>query len=200
MPVKPTVLVVAIGLCLSSSAARAQGGLAATLGVGTGSGTITCGACTHAGNMGGSTATLQVVQKVSPYLRVGWTADGWWHSRDEWGRGIGALNAVVFYYPRTVRRSGVFIGGGPSYSWMVATVTDSTGLQRHGWGLAGELGYDMGPHSSLSLTPFFQYSYAWVGDIYYPKGSGIPFARGWKHQVVSLGVGVTWHERLKSDQ
>ena len=200
MPVKPTVLVVAIGLCLSSRAARAQGGLAATLGVGTGSGTIACSACTHAGNMGGSTATLQVVQKVSPYLRVGWTADGWWHSRNDWERGVGALNAVVFYYPRTVRRSGVFIGGGPSYSWMVATVTDSTGLQRHGWGLAGELGYDMGPQSSLSLTPFFQYSYAWVGDIYYPKGSSTPFARGWKHQVVSLGVGVTWHERLKSDQ
>ena len=202
---KTAVLVVAIGLCLSSSAARAQGGLAATLGVGTGSGTIACSACTHAGNMGGSTATLQVVQKVSPYLRVGWTADGWWHSRDDWERGVWALNAVVFYYPRTVRRSGFFIGGGPSYSMMVATVTDSTGLQRHGWGLAGELGYDMGPQSSLSvtslsLTPYFQYSYAWVGDIYYPKGSSTPFSRGWKHQVVSVGLGVTYHERPKHDQ
>jgi len=80
---------------------------------------------------------------------------------------------------------------------MVASVTDTTALQRHGWGFAAELGYDIVPRKALSLTPYVQYSYAWVGDIYYPKGSGIPFARDWKHQLVSLGVGVTYHERHK---
>jgi hypothetical protein len=93
-----------------------------------------------------------------------------------------------------VQRSGFFIGGGPSYSMMVASVTDSTGLQRHGWGFAAELGYDIVPRKAFSLTPYCQYSYAWVGDIYYPKGSATPFARDWKHQVVSIGLGVTYHE------
>ena len=167
----------------------------ATLGLGTGSGTITCSACTHAGTMRGSTASIQVVQRVNPYLRIGWTLDGWSHARDDWERDLLALNAVVFYYPGSVQGPGLFIGGGPSYSMMVASVTDSTGLQRHGWGFSGEAGYDMGPHSSWSLTPYVQYSFAWVGDIFYPKGSNSAFARGWKHQVVSVGVGVTYHER-----
>ena len=194
---KATALVVAIGLCVLTAPARAfaQGGLELTLGVGTGSGTINCRACTHAGHMPGTTYSMQVVEKVSPYLRVGWTLDTWSHARDDWERGIGAFNAVVFYYPSSVHRSGLFIGGGPSYSIMVASVTDSTALQRHGWGFAAELGYDIVPRKEFSLTPYFQYSSAWVGDIYYPKGSATPFARDWKHQVVSIGVGVTWHER-----
>ena len=78
-----------------------------------------------------------------------------------------------------------------------ATVTDSTALQRHGGGFAAEMGYDIRPRSTISLTAFVQYSYAWVGNIDYPLGSGIPWARGWKHQVVSLGVGVTLHERKR---
>jgi len=182
-------------LCLLTRAAHAQGGMEGTLGVGTGSGTINCSACTHAGKLPGTTYSIQVVQKVSPYLRVGWTIDTWSHAQDDWDREIGALNAVVFYYPSSVHRSGLFIGGGPSYSIMVASVTDSTGLQRHGWGFAAEVGYDIVPRKAFSLTPYFQYSHAWVGDVYYPKGSATPFARDWKHQVVSIGLGVTWHER-----
>jgi hypothetical protein len=197
---KAAVLGLAVGLCLMSAPAFGQGGLELTLGAGTGSGTINCSACSHAGNMPGTTYSIQVVQRVSPYVRVGWTLDTWSHARDDWERAIGALNAVVFYYPSSVHRSGLFIGGGPSYSIMVASVTDSTGLQRHGWGFAAELGYDIVPRKEFSLTPYFQYSYAWVGDVYYPKGSGIPFARGWKHQVVSVGLGVTYHERPKHDQ
>src|ERR1041385_8877523 len=98
----------------------AQGGVA-MFGTGTGSGTIMCTSCTHAGNMGGSTLTMQLAVSTSPHLRVGSTLDWWWHSTDTWERGIWDLTAVVFYYPWTVRR-GFFIGGGPSYSLMWATV------------------------------------------------------------------------------
>ncbi len=119
------------------------------------------------------------------------------YSTDTWERGIWDLEAVVLYYPWTVRR-GFFIGGGPSYSLMWATVTDNTALQRHGWGVAAEMGYDIAPRSAVSLTPLLQYSYAWVGDIYYPLGSDVLFARGWKHEVVSLGLGVSLHERRRS--
>ncbi len=156
-----------------------------------------CTGCTHAGNMGGSTLTMQVAGSASPRLRVGSTLDWWWHSTDTWERGIWDLEAVVLYYPWTVRR-GFFIGGGPSYSLMWATVTDNTALQRHGWGVAAEMGYDIAPRSAVSLTPLLQYSYAWVGDIYYPLGSDVLFARGWKHEVVSLGLGVSLHERRRS--
>jgi len=194
---KATALGVAIGLCLLTApvGAFAQGGLELTLGVGTGSGTINCSACTHAGKMSGTSYSMQVVEKVNPHLRAGWTIDSWSHAQGDWDREIGALNAVLFYYPGSVRHSGFFIGGGPSYSIMVASVTDTTGLQRHGWGFAAELGYDIVPRKEFSLTPYVQYSHAWVGDVYYPKGSINPFARDWKHQVLSLGLGVTWHER-----
>jgi hypothetical protein len=172
-----------------------DGGLAGTLGVGSGSGTIACSACAHAGTMGGTSFTIQLVQRVSPHLRAGWTTDWWWHSADDWERGIGDLSAVLFYYPSTDPR--FFIGGGPSYSMMYASVTDSTALERHGWGVVAEMGYELRVRSAASLTPFVQYSRAWVGDIYYPKGSGIPWARGWKHQVLSVGLGVTFHNRKR---
>ncbi len=192
-----------IGLCLCCSVVLAGTSLAqegsrfaATLGVGTGSGTIMCSACIHAENMGGSTLSLQLTSSPQPHVRVGATLDTWWHSRDTWERGVWDLSAVAFYYPGTIHR-GFFIGGGPSYSMMWAMVNDSTGLQRHGWGVLTEMGYELGPQSRLSLTPYVQYSYAWVGNIYYPIHSGIPWARGWKHQVLSLGLGVTFHNRKR---
>ncbi len=185
----------ALGLFLASSAAHAQeGGGIAIFGGGTGSATITCRACTHAGNMGGSTLSMQFVEQVSQHLRVGGTADWWWHERDTWTRGIWDVTAAVFYYPGTLRR-GFYVEGGPTYSMILASVDDSTALQRHGWGVAAGIGYDLSPRSSVSFTPYLRYSYAWVGDVYYPIGSGIPFARGWKHEVLSLGLGVTLHIR-----
>ena len=199
-------IALSIGLSLCSSVvlagksvAQERSRLAATFGVGTGSGTIMCSACTHAGNMGGSTLSLQLTSSPQPHLRVGGTVDYWWHSRDTWERGVWGLSGVAFYYPGTMRR-GFFIGGGPSYSMMWALVNDSAGLQRHGWGVLTEMGYELRTQSSLALTPYVQYSYAWVGDIEYPIHSGIPWARGWKHQVVSLGLGVTWHARKANDQ
>jgi hypothetical protein len=195
--------IVLLGACLGGRARLDQpapdtqhdGGLAGTLGVGLGSATIACSACTHGGKMSGTSYTIQLVERVSPQLRAGWTTNAWWHSENDWERGIWDLNAVLFYYPSTDRR--FFIGGGPSYSMMYATVTDSAALQRHGWGFTSEMGYDLRPRSGASLTPFVQYARAWVGDIYYPKGSGIPWARGWKHQVLSVGLGVTLHNRKR---
>jgi len=52
---KAAVPGLAIGLCLMSAPAFGQGGLELTLGAGTGYGTITCSACTHAGHMPGTT-------------------------------------------------------------------------------------------------------------------------------------------------
>jgi hypothetical protein len=171
----------------------AQGG-EATFGFGTGSGTIMCSACTHSGNMGGSTLSLQVADAVRPHLRVGFTLDTWWHSREQWERGVWNVTAAMFYYPSAARR--FFIQGGPTYSRMWATETD-TSLVRHGWGFTAGFGYDIAPRSIVSFTPSLTYSYAWVGDIDYPLGTNIPFARGWKHEVVSLGLGVTLHERQR---
>jgi len=175
----------------------AQGG-EATFGFGTGSGTIMCSACTHSGNMGGSTLSMQVARPTSPHLRIGGTLDSWWHSRDTWERGTWDISLVAFYYPWTWRR-GFFIGGGPTYStmWGTASDTGKAALSRRGWGFTAEMGYDIAPRSVVSLTPFATYSYAWIGDIEYPLGSSISFARGWKHEVLSIGLGVTLHERKK---
>ncbi len=142
--------------------------------------------------MGGSTATLQLTSSPQPRVRVGAMIDCWWHTRETWERDLCSLSVVALYYPGTLRR-GFFIGGGPNYAMMWATVTDTTALQRHGWGVLMEMGYELRPGSALSLTPYAQYSYARVGDIYYPKGSGIPWARDWKHEVVSVGLGITYH-------
>src|SRR2546422_5096943 len=69
------------------------------LGIGTGSGTIKCTLCSHAGNMGGSAVTMQFGMKASPHLRMGFTADWWWHSGDTWERQLWDLTPAVLYYP-----------------------------------------------------------------------------------------------------
>ena len=188
-----------IGLCLCASVvlpwrvhAQERTRLAATLGYGTGSGTIVCTACTHAGNMGGATATLLLTSSPKPHVRVGASLDYWAHARDTWERDIWGLSVVALYYPGTVRH-GFFIGGGPTYSMMFATVSDSTALQRHGWGILTEMGYELRPRATFSLMPYVQYTYARVGDIYYPKDSGVLWAQGWRHAVVSVGLGLTYH-------
>ncbi len=197
MPVPARCLRVGVVLLLSLSpglveeSSAEQGGLA-ILGIGTGSGTIMCTQCTHAGNMGGSTATIQVVWLARPHLCVGFTADWWWHFTDTWERGTWDFTPAAFYYPFSRRR--FFIGGGPSYSMILATVNDSAALTRHGWGFATEMGYDVAPRRLVAFTPYIQYSWAWVGNIDYPLGSNVTFARGWKHDVLSVGLGLTFHE------
>jgi hypothetical protein len=194
-------IALALGLSIVITAVSpAQGGrdYVGWFGLGTGSGTIMCSACEHAGNMGGSTLSLQLAAGVSKHVRLGSSLDTWWHSRDSWERGVWNLNALALYYPWTVRR-GFFVGGGPTYSLIWAVLPGDSGLQRHGWGVTAEMGYDIVPRSKTSLTPFVEYSYAWVGDISYPVGSGIPWARGWRHQVVSVGLGVTFHESKRNE-
>jgi len=174
----------------------AQGGRA-VFGFGTGSGTIMCTACRNAGNVGGSTALIQVGGPATPHLQVGFSADWWWHdfsSPQPSEEGIFDLAVSLFYFPSTEHHR-FFIEGGPALSEAYATVSDSTALQRHGWGFTAGIGYDVAPRWVVSLTPRLAYSYAWVGDINYPLGSNVPFARGWKHEVVSLGLGLTFHER-----
>ena len=192
-------ILVRLGLCLcatitlaSQSPAQTQSRFEATLGVGTGTGTIRCSACTHAGNMGGTTYTLQLFASPQPQVRVGAMMDCWGHATDTWERDLCSLSVAALYYPRTLRH-GFFIGGGPSYGMMWASLTDTTALLRHGWGMITEMGFELRPRSTFSLTPYAQYSYAYVGDIYYPKDSGIPWARGWKHSVVTVGLGLTYH-------
>jgi hypothetical protein len=169
-----------------------------TFGFGTGSATIMCTACRNAGNVGGTTATFQFGIPATQHLQVGFTSDWWWHSTistQGWDRQIRGLAASLFYYPWTVRH-GLFIDAGPTYSSVLVAVTDSTALQRHGWGFTIGIGYDV--RWRVSLLPRLAYSYAWVGDINYPLGSNVPFARGWKHEFVSLGLGLTLHERRAS--
>src|SRR5437899_5814930 len=113
--------------------------------------------------MGGSTFMLQFAPRVNEHLRVGATADWWWHSSDTWERGVWNLEAELLYYPGTVRR-GFYVGAGPTYTLILATVTENTALQRHGWGVAAEMGYHIAPRRSVSLTPRLSYSYGWVGD------------------------------------
>ena len=178
--------------CARAALAQEGSKLEATLGVGTGSGTIMCEACTHAGNMRGSTWTLQLSSSPGPSVRVGANVDYWAHSTDTWERDLWSVSVVAFYYPGTVDR-GFFIGGGPNYAMMYASLTDTSALQRHGWGVLTEMGYELRPRAKWSLTPYVQYSYARVGDIFYPKDSPILWASNWRHSVVSVGLGITYH-------
>jgi hypothetical protein len=191
-----TLLFAAFSSPLLVEDSLAQGGRFA-FGFGSGSATIWCSACRYNGNVGGTTAMFQFnSDPTTLHLRFGVSSDWWWHSGTSpqgWDRWTITLAPSVFYYPWTVR-NGFFLEAGPALVAALARVTDSTALRRHGWGFTLGVGYDVAPRWKVSLTPRLAFTYAWVGDIYYPLGSNVLFARGWRHEVLSLGLGITLHQ------
>jgi hypothetical protein len=166
------------------------------LGLGSGSANIACNGCTSGWNLHGETLLSTVGVMITPHVGVGLGLDQWVQSpADSEATNTGTL--LVHYYP--IVRAGAFVEAGVGRSEAQARLSRSTTAARgYGLGLVAAVGYDCrvfrAKDADVTLTPRVSYVYSSVGDLRYTAG-GPPFATGWRHQVLSVGLaaGIRGH-------
>ncbi len=162
-----------------------------TLGLGTGSANITCNGCTSGWKHHGPTLLITVGVMLNPHLGVGVGLDQWWRSPSD----SEATNTGTFFLRyRPIARAGAFVDAGVGLSRAVVRLdANRTASGRHWGALMAAVGYDGAvirtKDADITLTPRASYVYSSVGDLRYAAGSP-PFATGWRHQVLSVGLGV----------
>jgi hypothetical protein len=174
--------------------ARAQGhgmrhGFWFGFGFGYGSANVSCDSCGSGPRVGGTSGFLKFGGALNPHLSLGAAADGWTHTSAAVTESLGNLTASLYYYPRA--SSGLFVEGGvgiSSYQVNTSPLVSGTGL-----GLTAGLGYDLPLGPTVSLTPRVAYAYGAVGNLNY-SDTGSTLTTGWKQNLLSVGVGVTFHK------
>lgn len=188
-----TSRVVTVLAVLSCAAAVAQAqypqrrdGFWIGFGVGYGSANVSCDNCVSGSRTGGPTLFLKLGGTPSRNLLIGASLNVWAHPTDSLTETMGNITASLFYYPMT--KSGFFLSGGLGFS--AYNLDSSPEVNGSGWGLTAGVGYDVRVGRNISLTPVVNYTYGALGDFDVP---GIGTARGWKQNVIDVGLGVTFH-------
>ena len=172
-----------------STPSRAQGrGGWGVLGLGTGTAHVACDGCTSGWNQG-PTLLGTVGVMFTSHLGVGLGLDEWWRDPDH-SEATNTGTVLVHYYPKA--RGGAFAEAGAGLSEAEVNVNGTTAKGK-GWALMASVGYDLPFVGALGgafgVTPRVSYVYSSVGDLRYASGSA-PYATGWRHQVVSVGIGL----------
>lgn len=160
------------------------------LGAGAGSANIACDICTSGWKRAGPTLLATVGEMLTPHFGVGFSLDQWWGSpTDTEATSLGTV--AVHYYP--IRRAGAFFEAGVGYSRAEVALDRNRTARAGGVGLMAAAGYDVrvvrSTDHDITLTPRVSYVFSPLGDLRYAAGSP-PFATGWRHQVLSAGLGV----------
>ena len=185
------VVTLLAGLSCAASAAQAQypqrrEGFWIGFGLGYGSANVSCDNCISGSRTGGPTLFLKLGGTPSRDLLIGASFNGWTHDLNGANETMGNVTASLFYYPVTT--SGFFLTGGLGFS--AYNINSSPEVNGSGWGFTGGVGYDVRVGRNISLTPVVNYTYGALGDFEVP---GIGTARGWKQNVIDVGLGVTFH-------
>jgi hypothetical protein len=164
-------------------------GFWASVGAAYGSANITCDDCQDGPRVGSFSPSIRLGGTISEHVRLGIMADAWTHSSAGQSEWLGNFGGLVLYYPQ--ERRGLFLEGGAGWSfyWGQVTPDDVSGM---GSGFSIGIGYDHPIGHQLSVTPRFHYQYGNVGTINYSGGLGL-FTTGWKQNMWSLGVALTYH-------
>ena len=188
-----TFRVVTLLAVLSCAAAAAQAqypqrrdGFWIGFGLGYGSANVSCDNCASGARTGGPTVFLKLGGTPSRNLLIGASLNVWAHPTDSLTESMGNITASLFYYPMT--KSGLFLSGGLGFS--AYNLDSSPEVNGSGWGFTAGVGYDVRVGRNVSLTPVVNYTYGALGDFDVP---GIGTARGWKQNVIDVGLGVTFH-------
>jgi hypothetical protein len=164
----------------------------ALLGLGTGSANVACsgGSCQSGWKLHGPTLFITVGAMLTPHLGLGVGLDQWWR-RPEDTETTNTGTLFLHYYPSV--RVGAFIEGGAGLSRASVRLDGDTIAQGSRWAVMTAVGYDVRLHrvhgADISLIPRVSYVYSPIGDLGYAAGRA-PFATGWRHQVLSVGLGI----------
>ncbi|HKE89835.1 MAG TPA: hypothetical protein VKB45_05840 [Gemmatimonadales bacterium] len=188
-----SVVVAAVILLASGKPASAQSDSVALwfqFGFGTGAARIACDGCRSGWNLHGPSFAISVVQPLTRRVGIGVGVDTWARDpADSEATNTGTL--FVHYYPTVRRRLFVEAGAGPSEA--AVGLKGDTVAYGKGWALMAGIGYDLRLFNTgaayIILVPRVSYFYGSIGNLTYAAGRP-PFATGWKHQVLSAGIGL----------
>ncbi len=176
-PSARSLIATAVLLVASSVASRAQDRVPfrgwVGLGLGAGPANIACNGCTSGWNLHGYTLLGSVGVMITPQLGIGLGLDQWVQSPED-SEATNTLTVLLHYYP--IDRAGAFVEAGVGYSQGVFRFEREDGTY------------------AVNLTPRVSYVYSSIGDLRYAD-SRTPFATGWRHQVLSVGLEVSLRMR-----
>jgi hypothetical protein len=129
---------------------------------------------------------------LNEHVLLGVETNGW--IKDEGANTtltLGAVTGTVTVYPQA--SGGFFLKGGLGTSYVSSDFQEgsfSSSISKWGWGFLVGTGYDLRVGRNVSLTPCVNYFYGKPGDISLEGDTVFP---GWKHDVVSFELGITFH-------
>ena len=155
-------------------------------GIGWGSADATCDGCADTDRLSSFTSFIKLGGTLNDRVLLGGEITGWTKSESGVTETLGNMTATAYFYPNAA--GGFFLKGGAGFS--VYAASNGGSVSGTGVGLTVGLGYDIRVGGNLSLTPVADFLFGSVGDI---SENGTALAQGWKQNVFSLGLGVTFH-------
>ena len=164
------------------------------LGVGYGSAVASadCDGCGGENREGSVTGFLKLGGTLNQKVLLGVETNAWVKNADDnTTLTLGAFTGTVTVYPKAT--GGFFLKGGLGTSYVSVDFQEdlfSSKIDKWGWGFLVGAGYDLRVWRNISLTPCVNYHYGKPGDI---RFQGVTVFPGWKQDVVSFELGVTFH-------
>ncbi|MHC4769514.1 MAG: hypothetical protein ACYTEI_12490 [Planctomycetota bacterium] len=156
------------------------------LGLGAGSVGADCDLCNDDREIGLS-GNLRLGGALSQKVLLGAGTNGWIKSESGINQSVGALSALVVFYPSAT--GGFFLQGGLGVLRYEADdgVDEVTST---GFGALLGLGYDFRVGGNFSLSPFLNFLASSGGSL---KFDGMDLDIDFNANLVQFGLGVTWH-------
>jgi hypothetical protein len=197
MTVRSLVVLVAGALVGSSSPAWAghpqdrQGfWIGAGFGYGSAHGEASCEDCQGGDREGSFTAFVKLGGTLNKHVLLGMETNAWIKEEGDVTLTLGSVTGTVTFYPQP--SAGFFLKAGAGFSYVSTDLQDETftvSASKTGWGILTGIGYDVRVGRNISLTPCVNYYFGKPGDL---SGDGETIG-GWKQNVVSVELGITFH-------
>jgi hypothetical protein len=144
------------------------------------------------GRDGALTAHLRLGGKIGERTLLGCETNVWTRPETEATVTLGNVSAALYFYP--VPGSGFFVKAGAGFGTADFTfkTLDQT-ASGMGPGFIAGAGYDYRIGKNVSLTPMATYYLGWPGELKLGNGEGATVTTGFKHNVLEVGLGITFH-------
>jgi hypothetical protein len=157
-------------------------------GVGIGFGGVSCTVCS-ASRDDALSVSVRLGTALGSRMLVGFEANGWARSEEEFDFRLGALSAVIFFYP-SARASGTwYIKTGVGAVAYEVSAVDQIPITARGAGGQVEIGRSVGIGSKLVLSPFVNF----VGSVGASLKSDNEVLTSASITLLQFGVGLTHH-------
>lgn len=182
----------ALALTCGSAHAQTRDGFFVGLGAGFGSAKVTCDDCDlNADRETSFTGHVRLGKTITSRFAVGAELNAWLKKDDfDVSTHLFDVTAAVYVYPND---EGLFVKAGAGLSRAEVKLGGDLGdasVSGTGLGLMAGIGYDVGIGRTTAVTPMVTYWYGKPGEL---KIEGVPLLVNVKHNVIEVGVGISFY-------